>query len=222
MHSVRAVLAAVAPTARQLSGKSLGCMKLHLEKVGALGTFVAALAAAPACCLPLLAAAGASLGFGAFVPIRGALVYVVEAFVALALIGAVIGFRSHHKWGPLVLAILSALAIFYAYNIRLSQALIVLSLGGLAVAAIWNTVVARRRSGGAPVLVELQSMITCPTCGFQRAETMPTEACVFFYTCGRCRTLLRPKPGDCCVFCSYGTVSCPPKQTELCACWPAT
>jgi hypothetical protein len=24
--------------------------------------------------------------------------------------------------------------------------------------------------------------------------------------------LLKPKPGDCCVFCSYGSVACPPVQ----------
>ena len=27
-----------------------------------------------------------------------------------------------------------------------------------------------------------------------------------------CGTLLRPKAGDCCVFCSYGSVKCPPVQ----------
>jgi hypothetical protein len=28
--------------------------------------------------------------------------------------------------------------------------------------------------------------------------------------------LLRPKPGDCCVFCSYGSVKCPPMRGENC------
>jgi hypothetical protein len=27
-----------------------------------------------------------------------------------------------------------------------------------------------------------------------------------------CHTLLRPKAGDCCVFCSYGSAKCPPMQ----------
>ncbi|HQS65548.1 MAG TPA: GDCCVxC domain-containing (seleno)protein, partial [Acidovorax defluvii] len=27
-----------------------------------------------------------------------------------------------------------------------------------------------------------------------------------------CHTVLSPKTGDCCVFCSYGTVPCPPIQ----------
>jgi len=32
--------------------------------------------------------------------------------------------------------------------------------------------------------------------------------------CGYCGVTLRPRPGDCCVFCSYGNVPCPPKQAE--------
>ncbi|MFL3662119.1 MAG: GDCCVxC domain-containing (seleno)protein, partial [Polaribacter sp.] len=34
----------------------------------------------------------------------------------------------------------------------------------------------------------------------------------FFYACTHCKTVLKPKAGDCCVFCSYGTVPCPPIQ----------
>ncbi|MER1719411.1 hypothetical protein KC966_09720 [Proteus terrae] len=33
-------------------------------------------------------------------------------------------------------------------------------------------------------------------------------------TCPYCHTLLNPLEGDCCVFCSYGTVLCPPIQEE--------
>lgn len=54
--------------------------------------------------------------------------------------------------------------------------------------------------------------ITCPACGAAKTETMPTDACRYFYECTGCGTLLRPKRGDCCVFCSYGSVSCPPMQ----------
>jgi hypothetical protein len=57
-----------------------------------------------------------------------------------------------------------------------------------------------------------QSTITCPVCGTSKAETMPADACQYFYECIGCATLLRPKPGDCCVFCSYGSVQCPPIQ----------
>ncbi|HEX3180098.1 MAG TPA: GDCCVxC domain-containing (seleno)protein [Beijerinckiaceae bacterium] len=59
---------------------------------------------------------------------------------------------------------------------------------------------------------QLRSTITCPVCNRCSAETMPTDACQFFYECMGCGTLLRPKPGDCCVFCSYGDVPCPPIQ----------
>ena len=62
----------------------------------------------------------------------------------------------------------------------------------------------------------LDSIITCPHCGHQATETMPTDACQFFYDCKGCKTRLKPKPGDCCVFCSYGTVPCPPIQAGDC------
>lgn len=60
----------------------------------------------------------------------------------------------------------------------------------------------------------LQSLLTCPECGDSSQEEMPTDACVYFYECKGCHALLRPKKGDCCVFCSYGTVKCPPVQVE--------
>jgi len=60
----------------------------------------------------------------------------------------------------------------------------------------------------------LESVITCPECGYQATETMPTDACVYFYECTQCHALLRPNTGDCCVFCSYGNVKCPPVQLE--------
>ena len=71
-------------------------------------------------------------------------------------------------------------------------------------------------SAGSAVLLE--SEITCPKCGFKRAEVMPVDACQFYYECTRCKALLRPRSGDCCVFCSYGTVNCPPKQTGSTGC----
>ncbi|NOJ44403.1 GDCCVxC domain-containing (seleno)protein [Bradyrhizobium australiense] len=58
----------------------------------------------------------------------------------------------------------------------------------------------------------LESVITCPHCATAKSEAMPTDACRFFYECGGCGARLRPKRGDCCVFCSYGSVPCPPIQ----------
>jgi hypothetical protein len=64
-----------------------------------------------------------------------------------------------------------------------------------------------------PPPMELQSTLTCPECGHSAIEIMPTNACQFFYDCKACGIRLRPKSGDCCVFCSYGSVPCPPVQT---------
>jgi hypothetical protein len=62
--------------------------------------------------------------------------------------------------------------------------------------------------------IQLQSTLTCPSCGHRATEKMPTEACQFFYECKDCGALLKPRAGDCCVFCSYGSVPCPPIQAD--------
>ena len=66
--------------------------------------------------------------------------------------------------------------------------------------------------------VVLQSTLTCPECGHVKDETMPTDACLWFYQCEGCNTVLRPKAGDCCVYCSYGTIKCPPMQAAAATC----
>ena len=72
----------------------------------------------------------------------------------------------------------------------------------------------------------LESTLICPDCGTQAVETMPTDACLYFYTCTGCGSRLKPKHGDCCVFCSYGSVPCPPIQMgdekACCAAEPTT
>jgi len=56
------------------------------------------------------------------------------------------------------------------------------------------------------------SVIKCPLCGHEERERMPTNACQFFYDCESCGAGLKPRPGDCCVYCSYADVPCPPIQ----------
>ncbi|MEE4258671.1 MAG: GDCCVxC domain-containing (seleno)protein [Bacteroidales bacterium] len=64
-----------------------------------------------------------------------------------------------------------------------------------------------------------KSIITCPNCGFQKEDIMPEDSCRVYYECESCKTILKPKPADCCVFCSYGSVKCPSKQSEeKCSC----
>ena len=60
----------------------------------------------------------------------------------------------------------------------------------------------------------LQSTITCPSCGHKKEETMPTDACQYFYECENCKKVLSPKHGECCVYCSYGSEKCPSVQQE--------
>ena len=60
--------------------------------------------------------------------------------------------------------------------------------------------------------VQLTSTITCPACGHRSVETMPTDACQYFYRCKGCGARLKPMANHCCVFCSYGDVPCPPMQ----------
>jgi hypothetical protein len=87
-------------------------------------------------------------------------------------------------------------------------------------AAIWRAVKPRLADRFDDAVLELKcvkdvildSVITCPRCGFARREAMPVDACQFFYDCAGCGARLRPKEGDCCVFCSFGSVPCPPKQ----------
>ncbi|NOQ16623.1 MAG: hypothetical protein GQ581_06150 [Methyloprofundus sp.] len=60
----------------------------------------------------------------------------------------------------------------------------------------------------------LESTITCPECGKKEIESMPTDACQWFYECKYCGVLLKPLQGDCCVFCSYGNIPCPSIQAK--------
>ncbi|MDP3944753.1 MAG: GDCCVxC domain-containing (seleno)protein [Lutibacter sp.] len=60
--------------------------------------------------------------------------------------------------------------------------------------------------------IVLKSTITCPICKHKKEEMMPKDACQFFYECENCKTVLKPLEGDCCVYCSYGSISCPSIQ----------
>ncbi|WP_017734010.1 GDCCVxC domain-containing (seleno)protein [Nafulsella turpanensis] len=66
--------------------------------------------------------------------------------------------------------------------------------------------------------VQLNSTLTCPFCSFKKEEAMPQDACQFFYECEACKMVLKPKEGDCCVYCSFGSVPCPPIQINKSCC----
>ena len=70
------------------------------------------------------------------------------------------------------------------------------------------------------VSLQTHSVLICPACGASAEEEMPLDACIYFYECRGCATLLRPTKGHCCVFCSFGTVPCPPVQASAPCCDP--
>lgn len=65
---------------------------------------------------------------------------------------------------------------------------------------------------------ERYSTLRCPLCGHESRELMPVDACQYYYDCKGCQTLLKPKAGDCCVYCSYGDTPCPPIQQDASCC----
>ena len=62
--------------------------------------------------------------------------------------------------------------------------------------------------------LKLKTVLTCPNCKKKQTVNMPMNACQHFYKCIHCRVVLKPKEGDCCVFCSYSDTKCPPIQLE--------
>ena len=66
--------------------------------------------------------------------------------------------------------------------------------------------------------ITLVSTLTCPACGHTETEIMPTDSCQYFYDCKGCGAVLRPNPGHCCVYCSFGDVRCPPMQAGAGCC----
>jgi mercuric ion transport protein len=119
-------------------------MKQLLDKGGALGALMAAVAAP--CCFPLLAPIGFALGFGALLPWAEYALYGVAACAVVAMVGNIIAFRSHHRLGWLLLGVGSGLLVLPALALPWPPALAYAGLLGLAVAAVANHVLVRRAS----------------------------------------------------------------------------
>jgi amino-acid N-acetyltransferase len=63
--------------------------------------------------------------------------------------------------------------------------------------------------------MRFESRLTCPSCGSGFVKAMPLDASLCLLRCPSCGAGMRPRPGDCCVFCSFGDVPCPPRQTVV-------
>ena len=191
-------------------------LKSNIDKLGTLGLFVTALFSP--CCFPLFAFGASALGLGSFELFGGWTMWVFQVMVIVSIIGFYISYQKHKCLYPLLIAIPSAGLIFYVFFANSNASLMYLGMFGILIATGVNYY-RNKLHGNCKTCttyegkaVELKSTLTCPNCGYKKDEIMPTDACQFFYECEKCKTILKPLEGDCCVYCSYGSVKCPPIQ----------
>lgn len=171
------------------------------------------------CCFPLYGFVLSTLGLGSVELFGGYTWYIFQALVILALFGQFWSYRKHKIIFPLIIAAISSILIFSSYYFYFSQPVIYCGMFGLLIATIVNHF-AKKQAKSCPNCKEppkdkvliFQSVITCPHCGNSKKETMPHDSCQFFYECESCKTVLKPNAGDCCVYCSFGTIKCPSVQ----------
>lgn len=196
-------------------------MKLinNIDKFGTIGLFVTAIFSP--CCFPIFAFVASALGLGSFELFGGWTMWVFQAMVLISIGGFIISYRKHCCAYPLLIAVPSGLLIFYGYHFNNGEfwtySLYVGMLGLLIATGV--NYYRNKLYGSCETCstyngkgVELKSTLTCPNCGHKKDEIMPTDACAYFYECESCKARLKPLEGDCCVYCSYGTVKCPPIQ----------
>jgi hypothetical protein len=138
--------------------------------------------------------------------------------VILSLAGTYISYWQHRCMYPLLVALPGALLIFYGYHLVDDDYWVYLMYAGMLALLISAAINYYRIKLHNRMNIDLFSTITCPNCGHQKTEEMPTDACMYYYECEACRSRLKPVQGDCCVFCSYGTVKCPPIQQGTACC----
>src|SRR5579859_5698871 len=117
--------------------------KGHLDKLGVIGSFVAAL-----CCLgvPAVVSIVASIGLG-FLIKDAILSPLMVLFLLVTVIGLYLGYRSHRRISPLILGIVSSLvALFFVFGHTVTV-LAYLAMASLVLASILN-VIARQKPAG--------------------------------------------------------------------------
>ncbi|SFF45331.1 MerC mercury resistance protein [Flavobacterium xueshanense] len=199
-------------------------MKLtnSIDKLGTIGLFTTALFSP--CCFPLFAFGASTFGLGSFELFGGWTMWIFLVMVLISVIGLIISYRKHRRVYPLLIAVPSVLLIYYGYYFNSNPYFIYIGMFGLLIATgvnyyrnkLYNTCNTCIIYNGGEV--ELKSTLNCPNCGHKKDEIMPTDACQFFYECENCKLILKPKQGDCCVYCSYGTVKCPSIQAGESCC----
>jgi mercuric ion transport protein len=114
--------------------------KHHLDKVGVVGSFIAA-----ACCLGLPAVLSiiAAIGLG-FIINDAVLLPLMIVFLVIALIGLFFGYRIHRRPWPLALATVSAFAAYFFIFVRTVSPAAYLAIAGLVVASVLNIMLRRK------------------------------------------------------------------------------
>lgn len=191
-------------------------LKSNVDKLGTIGLFITALLSP--CCFPLFAFGASTLGLGSFELFGGWTMWIFLIMVLVSIIGFYISYQRHKCLYPLFIAIPSAFLIFYGFFANSDTSFIYLGMFGILMATGVNYY-RNKLDGNCQTCttyegkpVELKSTLTCPNCGYIKDEIMPTDACQYFYECKKCKTILQPLKGDCCVYCSYGSIKCPPIQ----------
>lgn len=173
------------------------------------------MASCPAC-FPIFSFLVPILGLGALGTFEPILInYILPFMVLISLIGSSFDFNKNRNWFPFILAFISASVFFYSFYLNFSYRVLYSGIIGLFMASILNFLINKKSLSCKTInriKTILESTITCPECGHQEKEKMPTNACVYFYFCKNCGVKLKAKGNDCCVFCSYGNVACPPIQ----------
>lgn len=192
--------------------------KNSLDKVGAIGLFITILLSP--CCFPLFAFVSSILGFGGFELFGGWVGWVFQALIIITIVGLFFSYKKHQSIVACFIGVLGCMFIFYGFYFDNNNWRNFIYVGMLAVfcASIINYFKTTSFQKKVQQNIQLQTIITCPNCIHQKTETMPTNACMYFYECENCKTILKPLAGDCCVFCSYGTVKCPPVQEGKVCC----
>lgn len=112
---------------------------LNLDKFGTFGLFLIAILSP--CCFPLFAFAATAFGLGSFELFGGFTFWVFQAMVLVTLWGLYLSMQKHSCWYPLIIAIPSALLIFYGYHLNSTDYwiyFIYLGMMGVLIATVWN------------------------------------------------------------------------------------
>jgi len=113
-----------------------------VEKVGSVGSFLAALSC-PAC-FPMFAVVGSALGLGFLQPYEGWVFLAFRILVLIALIGNIISYLNHQNKIALIIGVGSPLLIFFSLHIYFHPILMYSGLFGLLIASILNYIFNRQ------------------------------------------------------------------------------